>query len=105
MACSIAGQPRNRPSGIIAHHQIWQLSPRLEHGCVESIDQLVWYHTQIDTPTEWRRQFCSSETRLDQYAVNSKRLAKEAVVLGGVPVFSNSRHSRPHTLVSHPPRI
>ena len=65
LACSIAGQPRNHPSGVIAHHQIWQLSPRLEHGCVESIDQLAQYHAQIDTPTEWRRQFCSGETRLD----------------------------------------
>ena len=50
MACSIVGWPHNCPSGIIACHQIWQLSPRLEHGCVESIDQLAWYHTQIDTP-------------------------------------------------------
>ena len=74
MACSIAGQPRNHPSGIIAHRQIWQLSPRLEHGCVESIDQLAQYHTQIDTPTEWHCQFCSGETRLDRYAVYPKRL-------------------------------
>ena len=74
MACSIAGQPRNHPSGIIAHHQIWQLSPRLEHGRVEFIDQLVWYHAQIDTPMEWHRQFCSGETRLDQYTVYPKRL-------------------------------
>ena len=29
MACSIAGQPRNCPSGVIARHQIWQLLPRL----------------------------------------------------------------------------
>ena len=75
MACSIAGRPCNRPSGIIDCCQIWQLLPRLEHGCVESIDQLAWYHTQIDTPMEWRRQFCSGETRLDQYAVYPKRLA------------------------------
>ena len=75
MACSIAGQPRNHPSGVIARRQIWQLSPRLEHGRVESIDQLARYHTQIDTPTEWRHQFCSSETRLDRYAVYPKRLA------------------------------
>ena len=65
MACSIAGCPRKCPSGIVAHCQIWQLSPRLEHGCVESIDQLARYHTQFNTPTEWRRQFCSSETRFN----------------------------------------
>ena len=65
MACSIVGQPRNCPSGIIPHHQIWQLLPRLKHGHVESIDQLVRYHTQIDTPMEWCHQFCSGETRLD----------------------------------------
>ena len=75
MACSIVGWPRNRPLGIIAHCQIWQLSPRLEHGHVESIDQLAWYHAQIDTPTEWHCQFCSSETRLDRYAVYPKWLA------------------------------
>ena len=75
MACSIAGWPRNRPSGVITRHQIWQLSPRLEHGRVESIDQLVRYHAQIDTPTEWHRQFCSGETRLDRYAVYPKWLA------------------------------
>ena len=75
MACSIVGRPRNCPSGIITHHQIWQLSPRLKHGRVESIDQLAQYHAQIDTPTEWHRQFCSSETRLDRYAVYPKRLA------------------------------
>ena len=75
MACSIAGQPRNCPSGIIAHRQIWQLSPRLEHGRVESINQLAWYHAQIDTPVEWHCQFCSSETRVDRYAVYPKWLA------------------------------
>ena len=75
MACSIAGQPRNCPSGIIAHRQIWQLSPRLKHGRVESIDQLAQYHTQIDTPMEWCHQFCSGETRLDRYAVYPKWLA------------------------------
>ena len=74
MACSIAGQPRNHPSGIIIRRQIWQLSPRLEHSHVESIDQLARYHAQIDTPTEWRHQFCSGETRLDRYAVYAKRL-------------------------------
>ena len=75
MACSIAGRPRKCPSGIVAHRQIWQLSPRLEHGHVESIDQLARNHTQFDTPTEWRHQLCSGETRLDQYAVYPKRLA------------------------------
>ena len=75
MAHSIAGRPRNHPSGIIACHQIWQLLPRLEHGCVESINQLARYHTQVDTPTEWRHQFCSGETRLDRYAVYPKWLA------------------------------
>ena len=75
MACSIAGHPCKCPSGIIAHRQIWQLSPRLEHGHVESIDQLAWYHTQLDTPTEWCHQFCSSETILDRYAVHPKQLA------------------------------
>ena len=53
MACSILGHPRKHPSGTIAHRQCWQLLPGLEHGCVESINQLVWYHTQINTPTEW----------------------------------------------------
>ena len=75
MACSIAGRPHKCPSGIVAHCQIWQLSPRLEHGHVESIDQLAWNHTQFDTPTEWHHQLCSGETRLDQYAVYPKRLA------------------------------
>ena len=75
MACSIVGWPRNCPSGVIAHRQIWQLLPRLEHGRVESIDQLAWYHTQFDTPTEWRRQFCSGETRFDRYVVYPKWLA------------------------------
>ena len=75
MACSIVGQPRNHPSGIIAHHQTWQLSPRLKHGRVESIDQLAWYHAQIDTPTEWHRQFCSGETRLNGYVIYPKWLA------------------------------
>ena len=74
MACSIAGWPCNRPSGIIARHQIWQLSVRLKHGRVESIDHLAWYHAQIDSPTQWHHQFCSGETRLDQYAVYPKRL-------------------------------
>ena len=74
MACSIMKRPHNHPSGVIARRQIWQLSPRLEHGCVESIDQLAWYHAQIDTPMEWRHQFCSGETRLDRYAVYPKRL-------------------------------
>ena len=46
----------------------------LKHGCVESIDQLAQYHTQIDTPTEWHCQFFSGETRLDRYAVYPKRL-------------------------------
>ena len=74
MACSIAGRPCKRPSGIITCRQIWQLMPRLKHGRVESIDQLVWYHTQFNTPAEWRHQFCSSETRLDRYAVHPKWL-------------------------------
>ena len=47
------------------HRQNWQLSPRLEHGHVESIDQLALYHAQFNTPMEWHRQFCSSETRFD----------------------------------------
>ena len=75
MACSIVGRPCNRPSGIIARHQIWQLLPRLKHGCVESIDQLAQYHAQIDTPTEWRCQFCSGETKFDRYAVYPKWFA------------------------------
>ena len=74
MACSIAGHLHKHPSGIVAHRQIWQLLPRLEHGCVESIDQLAQYHTQFDTPMEWRHQFCSGETRLDRYAVYPKQL-------------------------------
>ena len=75
MACSIAGHPRKHPSGIIAHRQFWRLLPRLEHGRVESINQHVWYHTQFNTPMEWCRQFCSGETRFNQYAVNPKWLA------------------------------
>ena len=75
LACSIVGQPRNHPSGIITRRQIWQQSPRLEHGRVESIDQLAQYQAQIDTPTEWHHQFCSGETRLDRYAVYPKQLA------------------------------
>ena len=38
MACSIVGHPCKHPSGIVTHRQIWQLSPRLKHGRVESID-------------------------------------------------------------------
>ena len=75
MACSVLGCPREHPSGFIACRQTWQLSPGLKHGHVESIDQLAWYHTQFNTPTEWRRQFCSSETRFDRYAVHPERLA------------------------------
>ena len=75
MACSITRRPHIRLSGAIAHRQIWQLSPRLEHGCVESINQLAQYHAQIDTSTKWCHQFCSSETRFDRYAVHPKRLA------------------------------
>ena len=37
MAHSVVGWPCNRPLGVIAHRQIWQLSPRLEQGHVESI--------------------------------------------------------------------
>ena len=64
MACSIVGYPHKCPSGIVACHQIWQLLPRLEHGCVESIDQLVQYHAQFNTPMEWHCQFCSGEIQL-----------------------------------------
>ena len=52
MACSVSGHPRKHPSGTIAHRQCWQLLPGLEHGCVESINQLARYHTQTNTPTE-----------------------------------------------------
>ena len=75
MACSISGRPRKRPSGFIARRQSWQLSPGLKHGHVESIDQLVRYHTQFNTLMEWRHQFCSSETRFDRYAVHPEWLA------------------------------
>ena len=75
MACSIPGHPRKHPSGTIACRQFWQLLPGLKHGRVESINQLVWYHTQTNTPTEWHCQFCSGETRFHQYAVNPKQLA------------------------------
>ena len=75
MACSISGHPRKHPLGFIAHHKSWQLSPGLKHGHVESIDQLAQYHAQFNTPTEWRRQFCSSETRFDRYAVYPERRA------------------------------
>ena len=74
LACSIPGCPRKHPSGIIAHCQFWQLLPGLKHGRVESINQLVWYHAQTNTPTEWCHQFCSGETRFNQYAVNPKWL-------------------------------
>ena len=75
MAHSVSGRPRKRPSGIIAHRQSWQLSPVLKHGRVESIDQLARYHAQFNTPTEWRRQFFSGETRFNRYAVNPEWLA------------------------------
>ena len=75
MACSIVGHPHEHPSGFIACRQTWQLSPGLKHGRVESIDQLARYHAQFNTPTEWHCQFCSSETRFDQYAVHPERLA------------------------------
>ena len=75
MACSVSGHPCNCPSGFIAHHQTWQLSPGLKHGGVESIDQLAWYQAQFNTPKEWRCQFCSSETRFDRYGVHPERLA------------------------------
>ena len=75
MACSIMRRPCTRLLGTIIRRQIWQLSPRLEHGRVESINQLAWYHAQIDTSTKWCRQFCSGETRFNQYAVHPKRLA------------------------------
>ena len=75
MACSIRGCHREHPSGFIACCQTWQLSPGLKHGHVESIDQLVWYHAQFNTPMEWRHQFCSSETRFDRYAIHPERLA------------------------------
>ena len=52
MACSIVGHPRKCPSGVIARRQIWQLSSRLQHGRVESIDQLAQFHTQFNTPME-----------------------------------------------------
>ena len=69
MARSISGHPRKHPSGFTAHRQSWQLSPGLKHGRVESIDQLARYHTQFNTPTDWRHQFCSGETRFDRYAL------------------------------------
>ena len=72
MACSIPGRPRKRPSGTIACHQFWQLLSGLKHGRIESINQLAWYHAQTNTLTEWHRQFCSSETRFNRYAVNPK---------------------------------
>ena len=52
MARSIPGYPRKHSSGFIARRQSWQLSPGPKHGRVESIDQLVRYHTQFNTPTE-----------------------------------------------------
>ena len=75
MACSVQRCPRKCPSGFTAHHQTWQLSPGLKHGRVESIDQLAQYHAQFNTPTEWRRQFCSGETRFDRPVVHPERLA------------------------------
>ena len=75
MACSISGHPCKCLSGFIARRQSWQLSLGLKHGRVESIDQLAHYHAQFNTPTEWRHQFCSSETRFDRYAVYPEQLA------------------------------
>ena len=75
MACSVPGCPRRYPLGFIARRQTWQLSPGLKHGRVESIDQLAQYHTQFNTPTGWHRQFCSGETRFDQYTVHPEWLA------------------------------
>ena len=74
MARSVPGHPRKRPLGFIARRQSWQLSPGLKHGRVESIDQLMRYHTQFNTPTEWRCRFRSGETRFDRYAVNPEWL-------------------------------
>ena len=74
MACSILGCPHKHLLGSIARRQFWQLLPGLEHGGVESINQLAWYHTQTNTLTEWHHQFCSSETRFDRYAVNPEWL-------------------------------
>ena len=75
MARSVLGRPRKHPSGFIGHCQSWQLLPGLKHGRVESIDQLAQYHAQFNTPTEWCRQFCFSETRFDRYGVNPEWLA------------------------------
>ena len=66
MACSILGHPHKHPSGIIARRQFWQPLPGLEHGHVESINQLARYHAQTNTQTEWHCQFCSDETRFNQ---------------------------------------
>ena len=74
MARSIPGHPHKHPSGFIARRQSWQLSPGLKQGRVESIDQLVRYHTKFNTPTEWHCQFCSGETRFNRYAVNPEWL-------------------------------
>ena len=72
MARSIMGQPRICRLGAIARRQI---SPRLEQGRVESINQLAWYHAQLDTSTKWCCQFCSGETRFNRYVVHPKWLA------------------------------
>ena len=74
MAYSVAGRPCKCPSCIIACRQFRQLLPRLEHGHVESINQLAWYHAQFNTLMEWCRQFYSGETRFNRYAVNPKQL-------------------------------
>ena len=107
MACSVLGHPRKHPLGFIAHSQTWQLWPRLEHGRVESIDQLAQYHAQFNTPTEWHRQFCSGETRFDRYVVHPEQLAFQfgKPKKQSCPVFSCSRRSQPHMLVSHPPHV
>ena len=111
MACSIVGCPHKHPSSIVAHRQIWQLLPGLEHGRVESINQLAQYHTQFNTPMEWHHQFCSSETRFDRYAVHPEWLAfqfgkpkKQSCPVEYLP-FSCSHHFQPHMPVSRPPRI
>ena len=99
MAHSVLGHPRKCPSGFIARHQTWQLSPGLKHGHVESIDQLARYHAQFNTPMECITS--SAPVRPD--SIDMRLILSGSP--GGALVFSCSCRSRPHMLVSRPPRV
>ena len=75
MARSVSGTPVSTPRASLPVISPGNSRLDSKHGCVESIDQLARYHTQFNTPTEWRCQFCSGETRFDRYAVYPEWLA------------------------------